>query len=351
MYNSRILQHRWVDGRKVKYVAKVPIGKGKYRYFYTNSEYRDYLAEKKSKKAINAPTAKKQESVFTTDQATHDSLVKPSKTPLKDKFKQSSVPASDMSSKHTDPENKVDDILDKIGDYSAGAKKILDLAGKVAKAFAGGYYGQNSILEQGAKAAIETYKNRPFKSLDDIPKKTSQMSADEDQQKVNPNYDPNDASYSMNCAYCSATWDLRRRGYDVEARAFTMTYDTDMAEIASWYGAREEDFKGFSLWDARVYNQQVEEYHEAMEEAMLAEGEGAYGNFVMYWAGGGGHSVVWSIENGELIIRDTQLGTVDKWDDYVAKRGDYISSYAYLRTDNRKLDPKILEVARKRRES
>lgn len=42
------LEHRLVDGRRVKYVAKVSTGNGKYRYFYTNAEYQAYLNQNKS---------------------------------------------------------------------------------------------------------------------------------------------------------------------------------------------------------------------------------------------------------------------------------------------------------------
>ena len=46
--NENYLEHRLVNGRTVKYIARVTNGKGGYRYFYTNEAYRGYLNRGKS---------------------------------------------------------------------------------------------------------------------------------------------------------------------------------------------------------------------------------------------------------------------------------------------------------------
>lgn len=188
-----------------------------------------------------------------------------------------------------------------------------------------------------------------FQSIDEMPKKTTEMSYDEDQKMVNPDYNPEDSFYSTNCAYCSATWDLRRRGYDVEAQPALSTYDTTIDEIASWYGATVEDVYGIA--SGTLSTNDPKECADAMEGWLLEEGDGSYGNFIMYWNGGGAHSVVWTVENNTVMIRDTQLNTVDTYDDYMESHKDYLACYFYLRTDNRELSPAILEVARRRREA
>lgn len=185
-----------------------------------------------------------------------------------------------------------------------------------------------------------------FLSIEEMPKKTTDMTADEDQKAVNPRYNPEEPYYSENCAYCSATWDLRRRGYDVEAQMCTSAYDTNMEEIASWYGATLEDIVGISQDSISAYGTKMCE--DTMKSILSAEGEGSYGNFMIHWNNGGGHSVVWTVENGNVMIRDTQLNTVDTYEDYMNKYRDYLNSYYYLRTDNREITPAILEVARRR---
>ena len=40
-----------------------------------------------------------------------------------------------------------------------------------------------------------------------------------DARRTNPNYNPNDPAYSENCIKCVPTYEMRRRGYDVEAKS------------------------------------------------------------------------------------------------------------------------------------
>lgn len=306
------LEHKWVNGRKVKYIARVPVGKNKYRYFYTKEAYQSYLDAKKAK-------------------------VQPKTTPL------NKTPAK-ISSSSQPPKIKNDNsnktIFDKaisyVRDIDPKAKDIVNAAAKVAKFLAGGALGSSSVLSKVAGAVSEKIREKEdFTTLSQLPKQDKKRSADQDQDLVNPDYDPYKARYSMNCAYCSATWDLRRRGYEVEVRPATKEYDTDIDEIASWYrNTRTDDFVNLS---EKSYND------------MLSQGEGSYGNIVMYWYGGGGHSVVWSVENSDVMIRDTQLNTVDTYEDYMNKYQPYMSSAYYLRTDNRDLNAGILETCRERR--
>lgn len=316
--NDNYLEHRFVDGRKVKYVAKVPLGKNKFRYFYTVSAYQAYLKSKKSSQAQK--TIKK----------TYDKVTSaPSKTIATSKNKETITSLSSVK-------NTVDKVVDSVRNLDPKAKAVTEAAVKVAKLLAGGYLGSNSILSRVAKGVKEKVREKEqFQTIDQLPKQNKTETADQSQNLVNPDYDPHKARYSMNCAYCSATWDLRRRGYEVEARPFTKEYDTDIAEIASWYsGTSTENFVNVS---ETTYND------------MLEQKEGSYGNFVIYWYGGGGHSVVWSVENNEVMIRDTQLNTVDTYEDYMNKYQPYMESAYYLRTDNRKFNANILEVCRERR--
>ena len=61
-----------------------------------------------------------------------------------------------------------------------------------------------------------------FKKKSNVPKiegiklKTRNYSKEKDVKAVNPNY-RNDPGYQTNCVYCSMTYDMRQRGYDVTA--------------------------------------------------------------------------------------------------------------------------------------
>lgn len=320
------LEHKWVNGRKVKYIARVPVGKNKYRYFYTKEAYQSYLDAKKAKVQPKTTPLNK------TPASSLPKTASSNKTPAKIS---SSTPPAKIKS---DNSNKTifDKAISYVRDIDPKAKDIVNAAAKVAKFLAGGVLGSSSVLSKVAGAVSEKIREKEdFTTLSQLPKQDKKRSADQDQDLVNPDYDQTKSRYSMNCAYCSATWDLRRRGYDVEARPFTKEYDTDIAEIASWYrGTSTEDFVNVS---ETTYND------------MLEQKEGSYGNFVIYWYGGGAHSVVWSVENNEVMIRDTQLNTVDTYEDYMNKYQPYMSSAYYLRTDNRDLNAGILEACRERR--
>lgn len=320
------LEHKWVNGRKVKYIARVPVGKNKYRYFYTKETYQSYLDAKKAKVQPKATPLNK------TPASSLPKTASSNKTPTKIS---SSSPSSKIKS---DNSNKTifDKAISYVRDIDPKTKDIVNAAAKVAKFLAGGAFGSSSVLSKVAGAVSEKIREKEdFTTLSQLPKQDKKRSADQDQDLVNPDYDQTKSRYSMNCAYCSATWDLRRRGYEVEARPATKEYDTDLDEIASWYrNTSTDDFVNLS---EKSYND------------MLSQGEGSYGNLVMYWYFGGGHSVVWSVENGDVMIRDTQLNTVDTYEAYMNKYQRYMASACYLRTDNRDLNAGILEACRERR--
>ena len=389
--DSDYLQHRLVDGRRVKYVAKVPLGGDKFRYFYTMPEYQAYLNGNKKKTSTptvkkNLPSLNKQTSAKTTTQTVKKepstatkqiSSTKPNLPSVATKTKSSTSPApkttpsttkaapapvsgkdlrpaskssSSVTTKNNDSKKSVvDKLKDSVRDIDPTVKDVANTAAKAAKFLAGGRYGSDSILSNVVDAVGEKLREgQQFETLDELPKSSKQRSADQDQDLINPDYDSTQMRYSMNCSYCSATWDLRRRGYEVEARPFTNEYDTDLEEIASWYrNTGTEDFRGYDVSTASNVDRAAS--IQTLGEDMLSQGEGAYGNFVMYWTGGAGHSVVWSVENGKLLIRDTQLDTVDTWEDYMKKHEPYMDIYCYLRTDNREINANILEVCRERR--
>jgi hypothetical protein len=73
---------------------------------------------------------------------------------------------------------------------------------------------------------IEYQKNEPpfMKKVPDIPENVV-YEKKEDMEKINEEYDPYDDSRSMNCGNCSAAYELRRRGYDVEAKEYDEDYN------------------------------------------------------------------------------------------------------------------------------
>ena len=170
--------------------------------------------------------------------------------------------------------------------------------------------------------------------------KGSEMSRKEDASRVNPMFHNFDTNTKNNCMLCTATYDLRRRGYEVRARKASYGYKVE--DLNVWYPkAKINTIKG------------VNEKGKASTKAMMRnvkselvkQGDGARGNLIVKWRNmRGGHSVAYEVQNGKLSIIDAQSGKI--YDDpgrFLMKCSPEVS---YARLDNVKFNTKtIREVA------
>lgn len=186
--------------------------------------------------------------------------------------------------------------------------------------------------------------------LPDLPLKTKATTLDEDMAAINPNYNTVKFDYDENCGACTIAYDLRRRGYDVTAvdeRAyrkggnslFDLRNCYDDARLVT--AATIEQKYGVDL--PNVYPPTKEEM-SYIEHDMLNEGEGARGNLIMNWIDGGGHSIAWEVEDGEVVYRDCQSNRKIDIEEYRI----YASRFSYFRTDNLTPNENILDYVKKR---
>ena len=123
-------------------------------------------------------------------------------------------------------------------------------------------------------------------------------SIDEDVDAVNPMYDKDLKGTTNNCALCSLTYDLRRRGYDVTAK---MSSEGNVPEllIDEIYSGKEPPLKmtGLESWD------QVE------KKALKTYPDGVRGHFSIRTPFGMGHSMAFEVKDRKLIIIDPQNGS------------------------------------------
>lgn len=149
--------------------------------------------------------------------------------------------------------------------------------------------------------------------------------------------------YWNNCANCTLTYDLRRRGYDVDAPwNGTGTYpDT----IYDWYKISNRDIDHWGAdnsWapmsksDAKAIINDIKDKYP----------EGSYGHFMVQWGTEdepqGGHDCVWSIENGEVIIRDCQTNEICDPETYIMNSWDV----EYFRADDKELTDAAYDAAK-----
>lgn len=227
------------------------------------------------------------------------------------------------------------------------------------------------------------------KSFNDVKKKSHEMSADEDMARVNPYYEEGDI-FKINCSYCTLAYEMRRRGYDVEADDYWGGIKEDEAnnvfeELYTWYTHNGENqdrdkaavtrglifdaayarnlakyngdkelarvmaikesyeraYPGVQYYDTRLTFDGESAYSKIIND-IKSQGDGARGQFLLYWKNGGGHSVVYEVENGEVYLRDCQTGKKIDPSEYY----DLASEIMYFRTDNEEINENALNCVK-----
>lgn len=141
----------------------------------------------------------------------------------------------------------------------------------------------------------------------------------DDLRRVNPNFDPAHPAYGANCTHCVQAFEMRRRGYDLQATALPRDYWRFHGRPLSHI----ENVWGRSFTDST---------HEGITHAFEKAGHGARGIVYIRWDqrfGDGAH--VFSVENinGKVVFVDAQSGSRDV-SHYFTRGWDL----KYLRTDD-----------------
>ena len=151
-------------------------------------------------------------------------------------------------------------------------------------------------------------------------KKSSYMSEKDDMEMVNPGFKNFDENTKNNCMLCTLTYEMRRRGYDVTANK--ASYGYNFTNVNRWFNAdidtsfmidRKSDTFRQDVLDAnkKARHGKNIELAENVINKLIKQGDGARGNLMVTWGiRQGGHSVVYEIKNGEMIIRDCQANKI-----------------------------------------
>ena len=318
-----------------KYVARVETGNPKYpwRYFYSWPAYNAYV---KVKMANKQPIVPKQQ-VQPQQTAQAKSEEKP-KENLWSKLRNAALSIGDKVETGI---KSVSDSLSKIGSEKAVKSDKPD--NKIDAAIVAKNFVDAFVNVFGGKKAKPTVDEDPPDDFSEVDKKDSAWTDDQDQEAINPDFDPTGETYwyTNNCAWCTAAYEMRQRGYDVEARGITPDVANTITEIMSWYDVTAEDVS-YTQWD----DSSMQMTADAVEQWMVNEGDGARGQFCIYWKNGGGHSVVWEVEDGNAYLRDCQTNEVVELEDYMSMGTDLF----FFRTDNVELPDDILDAVKNRRD-
>lgn len=205
------------------------------------------------------------------------------------------------------------------------------------------YYATQGVRK--ANKLIEkdyTKKEGVGETLKTLKKKESPGTIESDMKAVNPRIGQQKGKVN-NCAFCSIAMEMRRRGYDVQARSSDVGISED--QIASLFSnaklnkpITEPRQKGENRKD--YVNRSYDKFCNEIEK----NGDGARGIVGISWEspmGGvlpGGHAIFFEVSNGEVKFYDTQNNTAKC--DTIFSLADP-RSYTYIRTDNSKVNNEI----------
>lgn len=365
---------------KPKYIAKIPLGKDTYRYFYTKSEYQAYLKSKLNKTTSSISTTlknvgdkttsiiksrnvsqkekskflsdgktsvskllRKTNGVISIDKSARDmpSVIKNITTNISENIKSGEKVASKTVEKTKDVSSK------EVSGLSESGKKAIAwlIGGRIG---VGIYNAVNNHVQKVKRKETDEYKEYTKEFLDseapssfaELKPINPQTTDDEDQATINEWYEYSieckDSTATQNCSYCTAAYDLRQRGYDVEAGPWTSTDPvTTYSEIASWYDGEEAHYKEYDSRSSKLMASKI-------EDELVSQGDGARGHFMLYWENGGGHDVIYEVKDNNVVLRDCQTNQTLALNDYM----QYANGVIYFRTDNIEPNDKVLKKVR-----
>lgn len=169
-------------------------------------------------------------------------------------------------------------------------------------------------------------KNCFDKMLPTLSRKQVSTTSDVDMAVCNPKYSKGGV-YKNNCISCALAYDLRRRGYDIEAASIDTTSAVNGSlpvQLGFYKGEKLKMFEVPNNPDVAV--RQLTKY-------LLGYGDGSRGILRIRWKNGDGHAAVWEVDNGSVVVRDPQNNTFVDLSDYMRRA----KTFYYFRTDN--LDP------------
>ena len=173
-------------------------------------------------------------------------------------------------------------------------------------------FAVDGIAAGVAKHKLNSYfKDRETKSEIDsasglYKKKDGSYNEKQDLAAVNPGFMNMNTNTKNNCMLCTTTYDLRKRGYDVTAQLDSEGYT--FGDLKRWY-PKAEIVKN-SRYDENGKAMKQKEYVKNTIDKLIKQGDGARGNLMLSFPMGGGHSLIYEISGGKLILKDGQSNTV-----------------------------------------
>ena len=198
----------------------------------------------------------------------------------------------------------------------------------------------NSSATKRADQYAKEREQSPIDPKTGLRVKPKEMTIEQDILRVNPLHKDWHAQSKVNCALCSVTYDLRRRGYDVTAQGAGVGYYNE--EIASWYNNK---LSYSELKSKKKYDRSTQSFVIDPKDAydMIAgDKAGERGLVGVKYPGGGGHEMSYDKSGGTVRIIDAQSGKIFEGEDGFKQVLKHVTDFEYARTDDLKINPKLM---------
>lgn len=375
------------DWKEHKYIAKVKIKGDHWRYFYDKEEYENFLKKSKEDDTIlGLPVIDDIFSFFANAGRAITSFFSSAWNNLR-------ITATNVASFLND------NIAKPVSSFSQesisnGQKFVSSLLGEQPREHkyvarittaSGEYRYFYSEEEYQRYLKRQEYQENEPDFMEEVPEYHDEMTMSENAEEVNPNfpygeafrmgnssednmnsiyeemsergYNPYDLGdqqefmreyypYTVNCSLCTLTYELRERGYDVEAKPNGYVDDNSFWQDrintnVDWISTVYENPKSRSYGDSHDQDPNVisSNKYDVLDD-ISQEPIGSRGELAVFWTNGGGHSVAYTVgANHEITVWDTQTNDTYSIQD-VLELSDYIR---YTRTDNLELSEECLQ--------
>ena len=219
----------------------------------------------------------------------------------------------------------------------------------------------SSVAESKAKKfqkkCEEEREAAPTDKKTGLKKQVEQKTREEDAKRVNPEYLTNPNGAHNNCTNCTMAYELRRRGYEVQAQLKSSgrngvkfakeLFPKSKNKEVMMFPDPKKDEDGFlrymNTYEQKAYNGSNKELSTKTISALKSEPAGSRGQLLITWNRYGGHSVAYEITNdGKVNIIDGQTGKVynEKQSEAFLRNG---VATQYQRLDNVDFDAKKIK--------
>lgn len=228
------------------------------------------------------------------------------------------------------------------------AEKFVAVAGVITVAAATAYVATRTIkildiekdIQKNMPSIFDTSRNNGITSLSDLPTIKTNHSIIDDLKSINPRYPTvrptkwgaKDSVWETNCGYCATAFEMRRRGFDVEA----VSNGRGMSPITP-----------LSLFEGvEIKTTTPKSAIDDIRKECIKWGEGARGMVSVSWKGGGGHAFSFEhVDNyGLPEFMDPQVNSSNAMS-YFSKA----SSVRFIRLDNLEPTDKMLDAIKIKR--